>query len=338
MTVIREIPQIDIGPLVSCGASTANLARVVREIGETCRDIGFFYVLNHGIDEEHRQNLLLQTKRFFDLDLESKMRLSLRESGQFRGYVPLCEEITAGRPDWHECVDLQPKATRDLQAADSGRHPLDDHEQWPDGLPEFRLAAMRSWDDLMNLGAKLIGGVAMSLGLRADFFEPCMGPGVSSLRLSHYPPSAGAELTAADDDLGMGAHYDLGFLTIISQDDVGGLEICSSDGGDWIPAPYRQDALLVNIGLTIQRWTNDLYPAIWHRVSLSRRGHRYSTLLSLDPRADAVIAPLDVCCSADRPPRYEPRVFGELMNEVFTKAYRSQSAEAPSSHASAPEG
>jgi isopenicillin N synthase-like dioxygenase len=322
---LTEIPIIDLAPLIAPDARPEDIQKTAEAIGWACRNVGFFYIRNHGLPADHREKALAEVKRFFDLPREEKMKLHMRGSSQFRGYVPLCGEITEGKKDWHECIDLQPLEDEDGTAR-VGRHALDDPGQWPETLPSFRQVMMQSWDQLYGLSGKVAEGIARSLGLEARYFEAFAGPDLCALRLTHYP--AFRETARTDDiDSGMGAHCDLGFLAILQQDDVGGLEVLRADG-QWIEASHIPGTCLVNIGEMMQRWTNDVYRATLHRVRLPGDRSRYATPFFFEPRYDTVVVPLPVCCSEDDPPRYEPFLFGEYLTGRFSKAYKAK-APAP---------
>ncbi|SER40913.1 isopenicillin N synthase family dioxygenase [Actinokineospora terrae] len=332
-TAFTEVPVIDIGALVAGDPDPAARERVVAEIGAACRDVGFFYVTNHGIAPADSATMFAAAKAFFELPLADKMAIRLGgNTDQFRGFVPLGGEVTAGKTDWHECLDLQPKWGRDAASAATVRaprdgHPLDDPEQWPTALPEFRTVMMRSWDQLWGLSARIAAGMALSLGLDEHFFAQYEGAELSDLRMVHYPPFSREAHPHAPDgvsidqtELGFGAHVDYGFLAVLQQDGVGGLEVRNAEG-EWIAAPHIPGTFLVNIGLMMQRWTNDRYQATWHRVQIPGTSDRYSIPFFFEPRFDAVVEPLPQCVDADNPPRYEPCEFGPYVVDLFAKAY-----------------
>jgi isopenicillin N synthase-like dioxygenase len=325
MRIFTHVPIVDIAPIVLPDSDPEALRAAVDLVGAACRDVGFFYVRGHGIPSADCALMLAETRRFFDLPLGEKMSIRMGRTSQFRGYVPLLGEVTDDKRDYHECVDLQPLSGRDAQtiarakAARQGRHPLDDPDQWPSALPSFRPVMMRAWDQLYRLGRQIASAMALSLDLDAGFFDPFSGDELCDLRLSHYPPFTPAP-GMEDVDAGMGAHVDYGFLAIVQQDEVGGLEVRNA-AGDWIPAPHIPGTFLVNIGLMMQRWTNDRYQATWHRVALPGGRDRYSMPFFFEPAFDAVVAPLDVCCDRANPPRYEPVQFGTWVVERFSTAY-----------------
>lgn len=328
--LFSEVPIVDIRALVSADADESARLAAAAAIGDACRNVGFFYVANHGIPEEDCDALLEESRRFFALPDEEKLKLRMGKTAQFRGYVPLLGEVTQNKKDWHECIDLQPKSHEDEQTGtlvldvEPGAHVLDDSDQWPEALPSFREVMMRGWDQLYSLSAKIAEGMALSLGLEAEYFAQFAGPHLCDLRLAHYPPFPPV-LSEDDVDSGMGAHCDNGFLAVLQQDDVGGLEVLNA-ADEWVAAPRIPGTFLVNIGLMMQRWTNDRYSATWHRVQLPGDRDRYSTPFFFEPRPDAVIEPLEVCCDENNPPRYEPCVFGEYLSGLFSKAYAQEEA------------
>ena len=321
----KQVPVIDVGPLIDRdGATPEALTQTVEAIADACRHVGFFYVENHGIDDGDVDAVLSESRRFFDLPLDEKNRIAMSSSAQFRGYVPMCEEVTAGKRDWHECIDLQPWSERSAKQPAPGAltraHPLDDSDQWPAALPSFRDVMMRAWTQRYALGMKLAEGLALSLGLDARYFEPFQDHELCALRLSHYPPFD-AHAATEDVELGMGAHHDNGFLAILQQDAAGGLEVLNAEG-IWVAAPHIPNTFLVNLGLMMQRWTNDRYRATWHRVLLPEDKHRYAAPFFFEPGYDARIDPLAVCCDAEHPPRYEPCIFGPFLSDEFSVAYK----------------
>jgi isopenicillin N synthase-like dioxygenase len=328
----HEVPVIDVSALVVADPDPDALDETVRRIGDACRDVGFLYVKNHGLPDGLSERMMEQTRAFFDLPLEEKMKLRLGQTSQFRGYVPMLAEVTATKRDYHECLDLQPLSGRDAEtiaaakSALAGRHPLDDPDQWPAALPEFRPVMMEAWTALTRLGEQLASGMALSLGLDAGFFQKYAGDELCDLRLSHYPPFQ-PDRSLDDVEFGMGAHVDYGFLAIVQQDGVDGLEVRNPEG-EWINAPHIPGTLLVNIGLMMQRWSNDRYTATWHRVRFPGGRHRYSMPFFFEPAFDAVIAPLPECCSEDNPPRYEPVQFGTWVVEQFSTAYDNKEDQA----------
>jgi isopenicillin N synthase-like dioxygenase len=190
--------------------------------------------------------------------------------------------------------------------------------QWPARPADFK-ARMNAYAAVMNrLGAHLIGLLALSLELPEDYFSAAMAEPLYNCRLLHYPPQSAAE---AARNPGAGAHVDWGMLTILLQDDIGGLEVLSPDG-DWIPATPVAESFVINLGEMIPRLTNDRYRSTMHRVTSNTSGRdRYSVPTFIDPEYAYVVTCVPTCLPADGKPRYEPCTVGEHIAEMNRKTY-----------------
>jgi len=299
---VDHVPVIDIGPLVR-GHSPAGPAAAIRTALET---IGFFYVTHHGVPAALIEAAFAQTKRFFDQPTEAKAALDIRRSGlALRGYTDPSGEATAPGEavDLKECFDLGPE-TPDRETPFFGANP------WP-ALPGFRETLSAYHDAGRSLATSLMRGIAVSLDLAPDHFDPVLADAISIQRLLHYPPTPAPETmkpaaekqTAEKPTLGAGAHTDYGLLTLLAQDDVGGLQVRNRDGV-WIDAPPLPGSFIVNIGDILQRLTNDRYLANVHRVVNRSGRERYSLPLFFDAAFDTVFEPLPGCIGPDNPRRH----------------------------------
>ena len=312
-----NIPIIDISPLVGGHGDPGLVQRTVREIGDACRQVGFFYVKNHQVPQDHLDDVVSVMKDFFDLPEEEKMRIHIGRSDIFRGYTPLGRELTNDKHDWHECVDLGLDLGPDHPEVIAGDR-LVGPNQWPEDQPEFKRVLERHWDLTVFLGRRITEGLAMSLGLERSFFAPHMSRSHSFMRLVNYPPYEKNEKESMLN--GIGAHADYGFLTILLQDEIGGLEIKNSEN-EWVSAPIVRGTFLINIGSMIQRWTNDHYKATVHRVIPPEHGNRYSVPFFFEPNFDTVVVPIEKFCSKDNPSRYAPFHFGDHLESTFRTSY-----------------
>ena len=156
--------------------------------------------------------------------------------------------------------------------------------------------------------------MARSLGLRPDrlhgFFKDDQ---TTFIRLNHYPPCPSPDLA-----LGVGRHKDAGALTVLYQDDVGGLDVRRRSDGEWVRVTPVPDSFIINVGDIIQVWSNDRYESAEHRASVNSHKERLSLPYFFNPRSDAMIEPLEELVSDDSPPRYEPYNWG-----VFFRTRRS---------------
>ena len=135
------------------------------------------------------------------------------------------------------------------------------------------------------------------------------------LRLLYYPPQPPQ---SPDDLFGSAPHTDYGFITILAQDEVGGLQVRNTDG-EWLDAPYMPGAFVMNTADILHRWSNGKLISTPHRV-INRSGRaRYSNPFFFDPNMHTLVSPLPTCVSADNPARYEPVVYGDYLMERLNK-------------------
>lgn len=255
---------------------------------DAAHNVGFFQVTNYGGGPGQAQELLDTLAGFFRLPLEQRLELDNRTSAQFRGYTRLGAEITRGRADSREQIDFGPDREPLAQVpADKLFLRLQGHNQWPAQYPELERAAGQ-WATLMSgIGAELLAGISAALGLPEDYFaEPFAGTPAWMGKLVHY---VGGQVPEAGTQ-GVGSHADYGFVTLLLQDGVGGLEVQPHGQEDWIAVEPIPGALVVNLGEMLEVATNGYLMATIHRVTAPAPGvDRYSVPFFWSPRLDAVI-------------------------------------------------
>ncbi|RWL41918.1 MAG: isopenicillin N synthase family oxygenase [Mesorhizobium sp.] len=304
-----KIPVVDIGPLLN----GTNKQVVAREIRWALSNTGFMYVKNHGVPQDFIQSVFDVSRRFFDLPLSQKSSLHIGNSDSaFRGYIELFGENTdpGKTKDLKECFDFGPERST-LEG------PFFGPNQWPSGWPEFRELTYRYHHEMVGLSKKLLQGIALSLDLAESYFEDLMRNPISIQRLLHYPPQSGY---ISEDMIGIGAHTDYGNLTILAQDDVGGLQVMNRDG-DWVQGTPIHGTFIINVGDLLQRLTNGVYLANLHRVVNSSGRERYSIPFFIDADFDAIIEPLASCVTDSNPLRYRPVTCGEHKLGRFAASY-----------------
>lgn len=313
----QEIPVVDVGPLVDGGDPAA----VAAELARAAESVGFLYVRNHGVPAALRDAMLTQAERFFALPLEAKNAIHIRHSAVHRGYVPLFEENTdpALTADLKEALDLGRDLGPDAPEVVQGL-PLHGPNQWPAGLPGFRETAVAYFGAMRTLAETLMRGFALALGLEPDHFAGKIDRPCASLRLLHYPPQQGH---VESRTMGCGAHTDYGCLTILAQDDNGGLQVRNA-AGEWIAAPPVPGTFVINLGDQMARWTNGRFQATPHRVINTSGRERYSMPFFFDPNWDALIEALPGTVLSGEAPRYAPVLAGPYLQSRFddTFAYR----------------
>ncbi|MEE4188058.1 MAG: 2-oxoglutarate and iron-dependent oxygenase domain-containing protein [Roseobacter sp.] len=259
--------------------------RFVRELGSAFRDSGFFLLRGHGVDAALISAVFAQADAFFDLPLQDKQKLDIRQNGQNRGWVSEGSETldeTSGQIDLKEAFNIGLDLVADDPRILAGE-PFRNTNIWPD-LPMFRETLLRYFAAVHSLGVSLHRPIALDLGLPSTYFDAYLDEPMATLRLLRYPPSDPAK------SIGAGAHTDYGSITLLMTDGEPGLQI-KPRGGVWMDAPHVPDAFVVNIGDCLMRWTNDVYVSTPHRVSAPKRKRR-SIAFFLDPNPDALIAAL----------------------------------------------
>jgi len=292
-------------PIVDLASSresdAASTTGIAAEIGAACREVGFFYVVNHGVDKGLIAEAFTQSHRFFALPLADKRRLAIEQIGGNRGYSGLLHEALdpARGPDMKEAFNVGLDLAPDDPELLAGK-PFRSLNAWPD-LPGFRETALAYFDACAALGARLHRAFALNLGLEPDFFAEKFDRPMATLRLLHYPPPS----RGADPETGAGAHTDYGNLTLLATDEVGGLEV-RTRAGEWIEAPVMPGAFIVNIGDCLMRWTNDVFVSTPHRVVNRSLRERYSIAFFFDPNPDAMVETIPSCLKQGEGARYPP--------------------------------
>jgi len=261
---------------------------MVADIGRACRDAGFFYVVGHGVDDRLPAELEMLSRRFFAQDLETKMAIRMELGGNaWRGYFPVGAELTGGRPDRKEGLYFGAELPDDHPKVAAGV-PLHGRNLFPD-IPDFRETTLLYTSEMTRVGHTLMAGIALSLGLPAPYFvDRYTHDPLTLFRIFHYPASDPA---SGDEDWGVGEHTDYGLLTIVRQDDVGGLQVKSRS--TWIDAPPMPGSFVCNIGDMLDRMTGGLYRSTPHRVRNESGKDRISLPFFFDPNFDAEVGPID---------------------------------------------
>jgi isopenicillin N synthase-like dioxygenase len=288
-----SLPVIDVSPLRD---PAADHTAVTAAIGAACRDSGFFYVSGHGVPSVLLNDLDTLSREFFALPDAVKDEIAMARGGKaWRGYFPVGGELTSGRPDLKEGLYFG----TELPAA----HPMPMHgpNLFPAQIPALRTVVLAYLDALTAVAQTVLRGVALSLDLDAGYFAGgyTANPTVL-LRVFHYPPQA-----PANDAWGVGEHTDYGLLTLLAQDDNGGLQVHTPAG--WVDAPPIPGTFVCNIGDMLDRLTGGWYRSTPHRVRNTSGNERLSYPFFFDPDFSAEVPPLPgrARLDADGHPRWD---------------------------------
>lgn len=315
-TTLIEIPVIDFEPFIS-GDVVAQQA-VSRQIYQACHEIGFMYLKNPGIPPSLIEQVFDQTKQFFALPLEVKNQVAWASAFSNRGYVGVeRERLAQNKPgDLKEAFNVGQQVNFDNSGQEQSSLILN---KWPVGQDTFRETVLEFYQACAEAAEKVCYAFALALQLPESFFADRHNQQNYTLRLLHYPP---IEQTPKPEQVRAGEHSDYGSFTLLFQDEVGGLEVCTSSG-EWIAAPCIPGTVVVNTGDLMQRWTNHVFCSTKHRVRIPTddiKRSRYSLAFFCHPNNDVEIACLD-CQDSDRPPLYQPISAGDYLLSRLQATY-----------------
>jgi len=314
MKHFQEIPIISLASL-TCAAPGERRA-CAKEIGRACREVGFFTAVDHGIDDMLIERVFALARDFFARPLDEKLAVRMRAETGWRGYFPLEGETTdpAFGKDPKEGFDIAVAPTRLPGVAEHAAIP------WPAQPPEMREVLTAYHEALCDLGRLISRGFALALDLPEDFFAARLERPTAILRILHYPPVERVADPAGLPPFGCGAHSDYGYLTMLAQDDQGGLQV-QNLADQWIDVPPLEGAFVCNIGELMGRWTNDRFRATPHRVVRVKPGSRYSIPFFFHPNQDVLVETLPTCIDAEHPAHYPPVTSGEYILQRLSGGY-----------------
>lgn len=270
------IPVIDL----SGARGDGPLARqVALEIDRTCRNSGFFIIRGHSVDvslieEMHRTTLdfFLQPEAIKDEALSEPGNPAVRGLYRASGYVAASEGITTA-PDLCEMFTanrLGESGVAKPETLGSAYADWSTPNRWPTTPADFRDIWQAYYAALESLASDLMSLFAVGLGLQPSFFEGLIDDHISNLTANFYPPITEPPLSS---QYRKGPHSDWGSLTILYQDDVGGLEVLDRKSDTWMPVPTIADTFVVNVGDLMSLWTNGRWNSTKHRVVVPQPEH-----------------------------------------------------------------
>ncbi|KAM7470704.1 hypothetical protein LguiA_008887 [Lonicera macranthoides] len=232
-------------------------------------------VINHGVPLERRWKIEAAARKFFSQEKEEKMKVR-RVGGNPLGYYD--SEHTKNVRDWKEVLDLTVEDPTLMWAS----HEPDDHELTEEACEEYI-------EEVQKLGYELLELISRSLGLPANRLNGYFKDQTSFLRLNHYPPCPVPNLA-----LGVGRHKDAISLTILAQDDVGGLEVKRKTDGEYV-------------------WSNDKYESVEHRAIVNSKRERLSIPFFLSPSYYTMVKPLEELTDDQNPAKYREYSWGKFV-------------------------
>ncbi|MFK7857796.1 MAG: isopenicillin N synthase family dioxygenase [Granulosicoccus sp.] len=303
------IPVVDITPLRD-GSEPHVVAAALHAAS---KGLGFVYVKGHGIPDEVLDNARQAALAFFRLPADEKARV--RISAAHRGWLPMggAKMEDDARSDLKESLVW---GFEELAGESIDDHPFRGVNRWPQQLPELSQHSMAWFHAAHEVAHHLLRGFALGLGLADDFFLQSADRPLSRASSVYYPAQAE---DLGIEQFGVGPHTDFGVLTILCQDNTGGLQV-QDVNGEWLQAPPIEGTLIVNVADLLSRWTDGAYKSTPHRVVNSSGRERLSLVLAFDPNPDTLIDARDVF--GDDYNSSEPPIrCGEYLLWRFSKAF-----------------
>jgi len=290
---MSDIPIIDFENFEN--SSDKKRQQVAAELDWAASEVGFMYVKNLGIDSKILAEAFASSKEFY-AQSQDKKNLSGYSQKINHGYQP------------SGLQRLDPSVAPDLKEAFTMRDVhknIDNAEMWPS--VEFAQTAGRTFEEFLRGANIVMEAFAIALDLPIDFFRKCHRGDNTALRYLHYPVIS-RKLT--EDQLGCGTHTDFGTITLLFQDDVGGLQVQERDGV-WRDAVYIPNTIIVNTADLVATWTNDRYCSTPHRVKpMINKKDRYSIAFFVDPDVDTPVRTFPSCINDENPHRYPDTTAG----------------------------
>ncbi|KAG2327993.1 hypothetical protein Bca52824_010721 [Brassica carinata] len=302
----EETSTINVSALTCIDLASSDLHRSAVLLKQACLESGFFYVINHGLSEELKDETFEQSKKFFALPLEEKMKVLRNKKN--RGYSPVLDQIldpeNQVQGDYKECFFIGIEGPKDDPHGDK---PFYSPNTWPDPdlLPGWRETMGKYHQEALKVCKSISRILALALDLDVDYFDTpeMLGNPIAVMRLLHYEgksdPSRGI--------YACGAHSDFGMMTLLATDGVMGLQqICKDKDAmprKWEYVPSIKGAYIVNLGDLLERWSNGLFKSTLHRV-LGNGQDRYSIPFFVKPSHDCLVECLPTCQSKKNPPKY----------------------------------
>ena len=313
-TNFSSLPIIDLDTVKNWSGQevTDEIIKLSSYIRQVFQTVGFGYIVNHGVSYSH-DDILRMCKEFFSIDIEAKMALAKRSfvptnGNTYRGYFPV-QQGDDSYKEGFEIGQIEQSGGTDLNK----KFNLLEANVWPKSHDGLKRSMQNYYQECLALGDKLMRLIALAFDLDVNFFRPYFDHSISTLRFLHYPSrdANGQQL------LSCAAHTDSGILTILYQDQSGGLEVLNS-AGKWIPAPYVSESYVINLGDLMSRWTGGYLVSTQHRVRAVVGRSRFSVPFFFEPNINSIIAPITTAKEGHQSD-FEPVKYGHyLINKMTT--------------------
>jgi isopenicillin N synthase-like dioxygenase len=308
--MLDTIPSLDLEKFVS-GNSTEK-TKFVQDLGAIYKEIGFVTIQNHGFDHDLESKLYTVLEKFFSLPDDVKSKYDGSQFNGQRGYTGKGKEHAAGRSvgDLKEFFHVG-------KYIEGSKDPSYVDNIWPDEIAEMKEICTEAYAQLEVVGKKMLGAIALYLGLDEDYFENRVDRGISILRPIHYFPIADPS-KVEEGAVRAAAHGDINLITLLMGASADGLQVQRRDGA-WIPITAVNGHLVINVGDMLERLTNGVLKSTIHRVVNppveEMMKPRYSIPFFMHANPSASLASLEGCISKENPKKWEDKTAGEFLHQ-----------------------
>ncbi|KAI1611909.1 oxoglutarate 3-dioxygenase [Exophiala viscosa] len=312
------LPVIDFSPYVDLNSTEASKQAVAQEIDRACREVGFFYLSNHGVDVSLLQQMIDNARTFFDTASdEEKDAIKIKPAGDGLGDLSRgFQRVDGGAKGSHEAVDI-------FRPVDNSAGPPYEiglgENQWPTVPKNFREVSERYVDGLLTLATQLMRVIAIGLGVDEQLFLSRIDKSFWNLRILGYKATDPEATTPSVS--GIGEHTDFGILTLLLTDPQKNSLQVWSKSGEWMAADPIPGCFVINLGDMLSKWTDGQYVSTKHRVLHNSSKARISVPFFFDPNMDAHISPvlpLDGSAREDEGILYREKFLRAMQYTVIT--------------------
>ncbi|XP_058743576.1 gibberellin 20 oxidase 2-like [Vicia villosa] len=307
-----QAPLIDLEGFLKGNEEATNNAAML--ISKACSTHGFFQVVNHGVDLSLVGEAYDQMDAFFKLPIDKKLGVR-KMKGSMWGYSGAHADRFSSKLPWKETLSFPFHDNNSFEPVVTNYF---NSTSLREDLKQTGVAFQKYCEAMKKLGMKLMEILAISLGVDRLHYKYLFEDGCSIMRCNYYPSCQEPSVA-----LGTGPHCDPTTLTILHQDQVGGLDVFADE--KWQTVRPRPDAFVVNIGDTFTALSNGRYKSCLHRAVVNRYKERRSLAFFLCPKQDKMVRPPQDIVNRDGTKEYPDFTWSQLL-QFTQKYYRADEA------------